>query len=175
MLQLAGQISVADAARVRVGQPVTFALDAAPGQSYRGRVARIDPTADPGTRQVGVFVELDNRAGTIIGGQFARGSIATTSTRALVVPATAVRGMTPDNVADAHVFVVENGRVVRRPVQPGARDESTGRVAISAGLREGEAVIANPTSDIADGTVVTVAGADAPAAAPARPPQPAQD
>lgn len=164
VLQLAGQISVADAARVRVGQTVTFALDAAPGQSYAGRVARIDPTADPGTRQVGVFVELNNAAGTIIGGQFARGSIATTASRALVVPATAVRGASAENVADAHVFVVENGRIARRPVQPGARDDATGRIAIMSGIREGEQVIANPTSDISAGTVVTMAGADAPAA-----------
>lgn len=175
VLQLEGQISVADAARVRVGQPVTFALDAAPGQAYRGRVARIDPTADPGTRQVGVFVELNNPGGAIIGGQFARGSIATTSTRALVVPASAVRGATPDNVANAHVFVVESGRIARRPVQLGARDESTGRIAITAGLREGEQVIANPTSDIAVGTVVTIAGAGAPAPTSARPPQNAQE
>lgn len=166
-LQLAGQISVADAARVRVGQPVTFSLDAAAGQTYRGRVARIDPTADPGTRQVGVFVELENPGGRIIGGQFARGSIATTSMRALVVPTTAVRGVTPDNVAEAHVFVVENGRIVRRPVQVGTRDDASGRIAITAGLREGEQVIVNPTSDITDGTVVTMAGADQPAAAPA--------
>jgi RND family efflux transporter MFP subunit len=167
VLQLAGQISVADAARVRVGQPVTFSLDAAPGQGYRGRVARIDPTADPGTRQVGVFVELQNPGGRIIGGQFARGSIATTSTRALVVPLTAVRGATPDNVAEAHVFVVENGRIVRRPVQVGARDEASGRIAIVNGVREGEKVIVNPTSDIVEGTIVTVAGSAGPAPAPA--------
>ena len=167
VLQLAGQISVADAARVRVGQPVTFSLDAAPGQGYRGRVARIDPTADPGTRQVGVFVELQNPGGRIIGGQFARGSIATTSTRALVVPLTAVRGATPDNVAEAHLFVVENGRIVRRPVQVGARDEASGRIAIVSGVREGEKVIVNPTSDIVEGTIVTVAGSAAPAPAPA--------
>ena len=167
VLQLAGQISVIDAARVRVGQPVTFSLDAAPGQAHRGRVARIDPTADPGTRQVGVFVELQNPGGRIIGGQFARGSIATTSTRALVVPMTAVRGATPDNVAEAHVFVVENGRIVRRPVQIGARDEASGRIAIVNGVREGEKVIANPTSDIVEGTIVTIAGSAAPAPAPA--------
>ena len=167
VLQLAGQISVADAARVRVGQPVTFSLDAAPGQGYRGRVARIDPTADPGTRQVGVFVELQNPGGRIIGGQFARGSIATTSTRALVVPLTAVRGATPDNVAEAHVFVVENGRIVRRPVQVGARDEASGRIAIVSGVREGEKVIVNPTSDIVEGTIVTIAGSAGPAPAPA--------
>lgn len=165
VLELAGQISVADAGRVRVGQPVTFALDASPTQAYRGRVARIDPTADAGTRQVGVFVELNNPGGAIIGGQFARGSIATTTSRALVVPATAVRGVTGDNVAGAHVFVVENGRVARRPVQVGPREQGSARITITSGLREGEQVIANPTTDIAPGTIVTIAGADARAAA----------
>lgn len=164
VLELAGQVSVADAARVRVGMPVAFMLDGAGGRAYRGRVARIDPTADPGTRQVGVYVELNNAGGTIIGGQFARGSIATASSRALVLPATAVRGIMDDNVAQAHVFVVENGRIARRPVQVGARDQGTGRIAIVSGVREGEMVVANPTTDIAPNTIVTISGADAPAA-----------
>ncbi|MDF1504223.1 efflux RND transporter periplasmic adaptor subunit, partial [Roseisolibacter sp. H3M3-2] len=96
VLELSGQIGVADAARVKVGQPVTFALDAFPGEEFRGRVARVDPVADAGTRQVGVYVELANASGRIIGGQYARGRIALGAARALVVPATAVRSAAAD-------------------------------------------------------------------------------
>ncbi|HEY0995281.1 MAG TPA: efflux RND transporter periplasmic adaptor subunit [Gemmatimonadaceae bacterium] len=155
-LELRAQIGVADAARVRVGQAVSFTLDAAPGQHFSGRVARIDPTADPGTRQVNVYVELPNANGRIIGGQFARGSIATGATQAIVLPVSAVQGVSQDG-RNGHVFLVATGRVTRRPVILGPRDEGTGRVAIASGIREGEQVIANPTSAISDGTAVRIA------------------
>jgi RND family efflux transporter MFP subunit len=59
--ELAGQGGIEDAQRVRVGQQVVFTLDANPGQEHRGRVTRVDPRADPGTRQVGVYVQLPLR------------------------------------------------------------------------------------------------------------------
>src|SRR5690606_20650253 len=52
-LELAGQVPVQAAARVNAGQPVRFSVDAYPGQFFDGTVARVEPTADPNTRQVG--------------------------------------------------------------------------------------------------------------------------
>ncbi len=65
------------------------------------------------------------------------------------------------------VFVIVNNQVARRPVTIGARDEATGMVAVLNGLQAGEQVIATPTTDIKDGTRVTIAS-DAPAAAGAK-------
>jgi RND family efflux transporter MFP subunit len=153
-LELAGQVGIEDAQRVRVGQAVAFTLDASPGQEYRGRVARVDPRADPGTRQVGVYVQLPNPDERIIAGQFARGRVLTgTAARGIAVPATAVR----DTGAAAHVFVVENGKLVKRQVSLGARDESQGLVAITSGIREGERVLTSPAPGTAEGTPVSVA------------------
>ena len=154
VLELAGQVGIEDAQRVRVGQPVAFTLDASPGQDYRGRVTRVDPRADPGTRQVGVYVQLPNPNERIIAGQFARGRVLTgTATRGIAVPATAVR----DTGSATHVFVVENGRLLKRPVSLGARDESQGLVTITSGVREGERVLTSPAPGTADGTRVNVA------------------
>lgn len=170
VLELEGQISVTDATRVRVGQPVEFTLDALPGERHRGRVARVDPTADPDTRQVGVYVQLPNPGWRIVGGQFARGRILTgASVTAVLVPETAAR-QTPGGAAD--VFVVVNGRAVRRVVSLGPRDEASGLVAVLSGVQAGERVIVTPTTDIADGTPVTLAAdrpqtAAPPATAPA--------
>jgi RND family efflux transporter MFP subunit len=166
VLELEGQIGVADAGRVRVGQPVVFTLDAYPGEEFRGRVARMDPTANPGTRQVGVYVELANATGRIIGGQFARGRVGVSASSSLVIPETAVQRAAADSSA-GFVFVIVNNQVARRPVTIGARDEATGMVAVLNGLQAGEQVIATPTTDIKDGTRVTIAS-DAPAAAGAK-------
>ena len=162
-LELRGQLGVAEAGRVRVGQPVLFELDAYPGEEFRGRVARIDPTADPGTRQVGVYVQLPNATGRLIGGQYARGRVITAAaTTGVAVPETAVR----HSGDSASVFVVLNDRVQRRAVTLGARDEALAMIAVTAGLREGERVVVNPSSQIADGTAVTIAS-DRPASPPA--------
>ena len=157
-LELAGQVGVADAGRVRAGQVVTFTLDAFPAEEFRGRVARVDPTADPGTRQVGVYVELANPTGRIVGGQFARGRIATGSQaiRGILIPATAVQGATSAEATTGTVFVVQNGRLARRAVTLGARDASTGMVVVLDGLRAGEQVIVVPSPEVKEGTPVTL-------------------
>jgi membrane fusion protein (multidrug efflux system) len=169
-LELAGRVGVQDAARVRVGQAVSFALDALPNQTYRGRVARIDPTADPGTRQVGVYVRLANPNNRIVGGQYARGSIETSSSAtAIVIPESALTNRSGDA---AVVFVLSGNRVSRRQVTAGARDENTGRIAILTGLQAGERVLINPSSDIGDGTIVTLAADAASPATPSAPVRP---
>ena len=154
-LELAGRIAVQDAARVRAGQPVTFSLDAFPNQTFRGRVARVDPTADPGTRQVGVYARLANPDGRIVGGQYARGRIETGARdSAVTIPDAA---LTSRSGQSAVVFVLAGNRVQRRALTVGARDDATGLVAVTAGLQAGERVLINPSSDIGDGTVVSVA------------------
>jgi RND family efflux transporter MFP subunit len=153
-LELAGQIAVEAAAGVRVGQPVEFTLEAQPERELRGRVARIDPVADAQTRQVGIFVQLPNPRGAIIGGQFATGRIVGQRVaNAIVVPELALRG----DARATHVLVVVNGVIEQRTVTVGARDAASGRVAITSGLREGEHVIITPAVELTPGTKVMLA------------------
>ena len=171
-LELAAQINVDDAARVRVGQTVVFTLDGAPGREYRGRVARIDPVANEQTRQVGIYVRVANSQGAIVGGQFARGRIVgQEASDAVVVPIGAVRGPTDT----PFVLVIADGRVARRDVVLGARDERQGIVAITSGLSAGERVVATPTITLAEGAAVSVANdaGDSPAAGANGPTPPA--
>jgi membrane fusion protein, multidrug efflux system len=170
-LELSGQIPVDQAARVRVGQPVVFTLDAAPEREYRGSVARVDPVADPQTRQVGVFVRLPNPGGTIVGGQFAKGRVVgQAASNAVVVPAGAVRQATDG----PYVFVVAGDRIARRTVTLGARDEARGIIAIKSGVQPGERVLVTSTIQMSDGAKVTVANeTQTPNGAAAPPDQPA--
>lgn len=164
VLELAGQIGVADAARVRVGQSVAFTLDAIANDTFTGRVARIDPVADAGTRQVGVFIDLPNAGGRIVGGQFARGRIAMGTSSAIVIPATALVHAATDS--SSSVYVVSGERIVKRTVTVGARDDLTGLVAIRAGLDSGEQVVRTPTSAIVEGARVRFLNTDRPASTP---------
>ncbi|HEX5870769.1 MAG TPA: efflux RND transporter periplasmic adaptor subunit [Longimicrobium sp.] len=165
-LELRGQVPVDQANLVRPGQPAEFTLTAFPGQTFTGTVARVDPVADAGTRQVGVTLRLPNEGGQLIAGMFASGRVVTAGGRqALVVPAAAVRG----TGADQHVLVLQGDSVVRRPVTPGSRDDARGVVAIESGLQAGEQVIVSPGMVPAGSKVrVQAAAAAAPAAAPAK-------
>jgi membrane fusion protein (multidrug efflux system) len=152
-LELAGRVPVDQAGGIRVGQPVTFTLDAFPGRDFTGTVARKDPAADPATRQVGVFVRLPNANGEITAGQFARGLVSGQRVAdAVTVPVTAVVGAG----AQAAVFVVEGNKLARRLVTVGQRDERAGTVAITTGVQAGERVLVRPTPALTDGQPVVV-------------------
>ena len=166
VLELSGQIGVADAGRVRPGQVVEFSLDAMAGENFRGRVARVDPVADAGTRQVGVYVELPNTSGRIVGGQFARGRIDMGSSKAIVVPITAVLDAAADGTG-GRVFVITDGKLVARDVVIGARDDAAGVVAVKSGVAAGEQVVRTPNASLREGSAVRVLPADG--ASPATP------
>jgi membrane fusion protein (multidrug efflux system) len=153
VLELAGQVGIEDAQRVRVGQSVVFALEIDPDKEYRGRVTRIDPRADPGTRQVGVYIQLPNQDRRIMAGQYGRGRVVTgASLQQVAIPETAVR----DTGAAAYVFAIENGRLAKRSVSLGVRDESRGLVAVTSGLQEGERILASPAPGTTAGMPVTI-------------------
>jgi multidrug efflux pump subunit AcrA (membrane-fusion protein) len=80
---------------------------------------------------------------------------------AVTVPGTALLG----TGSDAAVVVIEEGRLARRKVTVGPRDEQAGVVAIESGLQAGEKVLARPAPNVAVGRAVVVAE-EQPAAAP---------
>lgn len=162
-LELNGQVPVEQAAAVREGQPVEFTLNSDPGRTLRGTVSRVDPVADPSTRQVGVTLRLPNENGALIGGLYATGRVLTGVTRiAVAVPSAAVRTAG----TESFVWVVKDGKAERRVITVGERDDANGRVAVSAGLTAGEQVVVVP-GEIEEGARVVVRAAT-PAAPAAR-------
>jgi len=159
-LELAGKVPAEQVGRVAVGRPVTFSLSAYPGRTFRGHVARVEPVADPQTRQVSVYVRLPNTSRQLVGGLYATGRIVSEAVEAgVTVPAAGVRGL----AAEPYVLVVEADTIARRPVVVGARDEASGVVAVTSGLAAGETVVIGPETGLESGTRVKLVGtADAP-------------
>jgi RND family efflux transporter MFP subunit len=158
-LELAGQVPVQAAARVQRGQAVEFTVDAYPGQAFEGIVARVDPTADPSTRQVGVYLRLPNPDGRIVGGVFATGRVLSeVADSVLAVPAGAVR--TQDE--GTYVWLIDQNRLTLRPVVTGVREDVTGLVEIVSGLSAGDRVLAVPGA-VQEGTLVRFANEGGPA------------
>lgn len=159
-------VSELDLAALREGQSARVMLDAYPGRQFQGRIRRIFPSADPTTRLVPVEVALTGEAATAARpGFLARVAFALGARDGvLLVPASAVVGQ----AGAQQVFVVENGKAQRRPVETGLSSE--GRVEIVGGLREGEAVVVTGSNNVRnnqDVRVVSGPGGAPPGARPA--------
>ena len=77
--------------KVRVGQPVSFSVEAYPDQRFNGRILSIGGTVQEESRTVSARASVQNRGGKLKPGMFARARIEAASTRsALAVPEAAV-------------------------------------------------------------------------------------
>jgi RND family efflux transporter MFP subunit len=137
--------------QVRVGLPVEFTVTGYPTRRFTGRVSRINPVADPSTRQVRVLVSIPN-PGPLVSGLFAEGRIASETRNAPVVPASAIdeQGVRPI------VMRVKNGKVEKVEVVLGIRDAATEMMEVQSGLAVGDTILLGAARGISVGTMVKV-------------------
>jgi membrane fusion protein, multidrug efflux system len=151
-MRLEGSVPSEALSQVKIGAPVSFTVNGYPGRTFTGRVTRVNPTADPATRQVRVFISIPNAEGTLVGGLFANGRLAAQSRTGLVAPVTAVDSRS--NVPA--VFRIKGGKVERVPVTLGLRDEGTEKIEIASGVQAGDTLLLGAAQGITPGTIVKV-------------------
>ncbi|MEO7366583.1 MAG: efflux RND transporter periplasmic adaptor subunit [Gemmatimonadaceae bacterium] len=151
-MRLEGSVPAEALAQVKIGAPVTFTVNGYPGRTFAGRVTRVNPTADPATRQVRVFISIPNAEGKLVGGLFANGRLAADSRTGLVAPVNAVDARS--NVPS--VFRIKGGKVERVPVTLGLRDEGSEKVEIASGVHAGDTLLLGAAQGITPGTIVKV-------------------
>ncbi len=153
---------------VRVGAPVVLTVSGIEGVTIRGRVARVNATADPATRQVRVYVSVPNRDGRLVGDLFASGRVQLGHvSRVLAVPTAGIRtGLD----GAAYAWFIVSGRAERRPVTGGLRDEVRDLIEVVSGVKDGETIITGPIETLNQGQQVQVADNTAPAPAAAKSP-----
>lgn len=151
-MRLEGSVPAEQLGQVKLGAPVTFTVNGYPGRTFTGRVSRVNPVADPATRQVRIVISIPNAEGRLVGGLFATGRLASQSHSGLVVPASAVDSRS--NVPA--VFRIKGGKVERVPVQLGLRDEAAERIEIASGVQVGDTLLLGAAQGITPGTIVKV-------------------
>jgi RND family efflux transporter MFP subunit len=137
---------------VRVGLPVEFRVAGYETRRFTGRVTRINPTADPATRQVRILATIPNAGSALVGGLFAEGRIASETRTAPLVPAAAVdeRGVRPT------VMRVRGGKVEKIEIVTGLHDNQTEMVEVRSGIIPGDTVLLGTARGITPGTPVKV-------------------
>jgi RND family efflux transporter MFP subunit len=159
-LELEATLSGADSVDVRVGQDALLQVEGT-SRPVRARVARINPSAQPGSRSVLAYLAIAD-ATALRQGLFAQGTLATSRASALAVPLSAVRTDKPS----PYVQVVENDRVAHKTVQMGARGESEKEIMVAVtGVAPGALVIRGNIGPLREGTAVKFTAA--PTATPA--------
>jgi membrane fusion protein, multidrug efflux system len=129
---------------VEVGQLVKFRVGGFGTRVFEGKVQRINPITEEGSRSISVYVAVTNEDRALKGGMFAQGTLQLTSTEpVLAVPQRALRY----EVGSPFVYTLENGKIVRKPVTVGTQVEGEGFSEVRSGLAAGERVI---IADIGD-------------------------
>jgi RND family efflux transporter MFP subunit len=146
---------------LRIGARVRFTIRGY-DQTFEGKIERINPQADPTTRQVPIYVSIPNVSGRLVAGLFAEGRVVTRAAEGIIAPVNAV------NTSDESPWVlrVANGKAERVDVVLGLRDDTTEQVLIAEGLVEGDVLLRGAAQGITPGTPVRTGGA-APASASA--------
>lgn len=159
ILNLTVTVPSSDSARIKVGQPLEFAVDALPGTTFSGRVMFINPELSTADRSLKVMAEVQNSADLLKGGLFAKGRIVTgTRTAVLQVPR-AVLGHYDTMQQTADLFVAEDGVARLRKVTTGAANGEL--VEIRGGLQQGEQYVSRGGFTLQDGDRIAVQGAGA--------------
>ena len=150
-LELESPVASADLAPIRAGQRVTFSVNSYPGVAFEGKVVEVGPAVDAETRSAKTRVAVTG-GGKLKAGMFAQGEILTgTTAQAVVIPGTAVY-RDDRSAKTSYVFVVKDGKAVRRNVRIGREHE--GKLEIVEGLKAGDALVAEQSIEIAEGVRV---------------------
>jgi RND family efflux transporter MFP subunit len=165
-IELEAAVTAEDVLALRVGQPARVQIDGL-AQPLPARVARINPSAQAGTRSVMAYLQLDPNP-ALRQGLFARASIDLQRRAALVVPASALRA----DQARPYVLAVENGVAVARNVGTGTRGDAAfdggatePALEITQGLAEGALVLRGTVGSLRAGTRVQLPAGRPPQAA----------
>jgi len=160
-MRFEGQISADRLGELKVGQPVAFRINGFGDVEFRGKLARIDASANATTRQVEVIAEFDDRAkAPQVAGLYAEGRVESAERRALVL----AEGSVQRQGDAAFVWKVAGNQLKKVSVTLGDRDDRRGEVVIASGLALGDVVLRSPTSSLVDGAAVQRVAAGAGAA-----------
>jgi membrane fusion protein, multidrug efflux system len=154
-LRLEASVPAEAIGQLQVGSPVVFTVTGYGNRAFRGQITRINPSADPTTRQVRVYAEIPNPGNDLVAGLYAEGKIESETSTGLVVPTAAI----DRRLARPAVLLVRDGKVARVDVELGLADDREQKVEVRRGVQAGDVVLLGAAQTIQPGTPVRLAPA----------------
>lgn len=152
-MELEAAVPAADILHVALGQDVEVKVEGI-AQPLAGKVARINPATQAGSRSIMTYIQLANPEGALRVGMFAEARL-TLAKKAdvLTVPQSAIRS----DGDRAFVYAIENSKLVQRPVTlgtSGQNGESGAAVEVVQGLDRGAQIVRTNLGSLRTGTIV---------------------
>jgi len=148
-MELEAAVSAGDALQVRVGQTALLRIEGS-NAPVKARVARINPSAQAGSRNVLVYLAVEPGP-ALRQGLFAEGTLGTERLNVLAVPLRALRTDKPA----PYVQAIERDQIVHKPVVAGARGDVAGEAMVAVtGLAENALVVTGAVGTLREGTAV---------------------
>ena len=161
-LELEATLSAADSTQIQVGQMAQLQIEGSP-KTVAAKVARINPTAQAGSRSVLAYLSIDSTL-PLRQGLFAQGTLDTARASLLAVPLASVRTDRPA----PYVQAIENAQVIYKTVELGARGSADGVDVVAVkGLNDSAVVLRGSVGSLREGTQVKFTAMGAPATAAA--------
>ncbi len=138
---------------LKVGSLVNITTDVFPGEVFQGTVSMIYPTIEAATRSFKIEITVPNAQEKLRPGMFARASLEILQTEAFLVPSISVLKLQGSN--ERYIFLEENGRARRVPVELGERFDDMVEV-LSDQVSPGDRIIIAGQARLVDGVRVNV-------------------
>ena len=156
-IELQAMVPAVDIPELKPGMTVDLTVDGFGDRRFTGRIERINPATEAGTRAILVFVGIPNPNNELRGGMFATGRVAlAASAPVLSLPAGAVR----NEAGQTFVWAIEDGKLVRRMIVTGRRDDESGRIEVKTALPATLKVLAARFENLKEGAPALVKAAD---------------
>ena len=163
VLELAGVVGTHQVSALKPGQSLAVHIEGA-AAPVQGRIDRIAPSAEPGTRGIRVVVVLANPNEIFRAGQYASAVVMLDDVaQRLTVPIASVGQASGQD----YVWTVEKGVLVRRIVITGRRDSVGGRVEVTQGLTPELQVLGARFDSLKEGAPAKIVAKSAAPTAPA--------
>jgi membrane fusion protein, multidrug efflux system len=151
-MEMEAAVPAADITHVALGQEVRVKVEGMP-QALIGKVVRINPATQSGSRSIMTYIQLDNPQGALRVGMFGEAQL-TVAKKAgvLTVPQSAIR----NDAGNTYVYAIENGTLVQKQVTLGVRgdDGEGGAVEVVQGLDSGAQIVRANLGSLRVGTAV---------------------
>jgi len=152
-MELQAMVPTNDVPELVIGMKVDLAIDGFGDRRFTGTVERINPATEAGTRAILVFIHIPNPDAALRGGMFGTGKVTLAGGAPVpTLPAIAVRTEAGQNF----VWTIENGKLGRRIVTVGRRDDAAGRVEIKTSLPPEVPILAAPFDNLKAGAPALV-------------------
>jgi len=152
-MELQAMVPANDIPEIVIGMPVELSIEGFGERRFKGQVERINPMTEAGTRAILVFVQIPNPDAVLRGGMFATGRIRLAAGAPVAtLPDTAIRTEAGQN----YVWGIDNGKLLRRIVVIGKRDEAAGRTELKTELPSSMLILSTHYDNLKEGLPAVV-------------------